>query len=43
MVEPTAHDKPIATLSWDDGHPLDIRMARLMADLGLSATFYAYR
>jgi peptidoglycan-N-acetylglucosamine deacetylase len=40
MVEPTAHDKPIVTLSWDDGHPLDMRIARLMADCGLFATFY---
>lgn len=40
MIEPTAHDKPIVTLSWDDGHPLDMRIARLMADSGLSATFY---
>jgi peptidoglycan/xylan/chitin deacetylase (PgdA/CDA1 family) len=41
LIEPAiAHDKPIVTLSWDDGHPLDLRMARLMADLGLSATFY---
>src|SRR5580658_3012253 len=40
MVEPTAHDKPIVTLSWDDGHPLDMRIAQLMADCGLFATFY---
>lgn len=32
--------KPIVTLSWDDGHPLDMRIARLMANNGLAATFY---
>ena len=40
MIEPTPPDKPIVTLSWDDGHPMDMRIARLMADCGLSATFY---
>jgi peptidoglycan-N-acetylglucosamine deacetylase len=32
--------KPIVTLSWDDGHPLDLRAARLMADCGIVGTFY---
>jgi peptidoglycan-N-acetylglucosamine deacetylase len=31
---------PIVTLSWDDGHPLDMRTAQLMADYGLVGTFY---
>lgn len=32
--------RPQVTLSWDDGHPLDMRVARLMLDCGLRATFY---
>jgi peptidoglycan-N-acetylglucosamine deacetylase len=32
--------KPTVTLSWDDGHPLDLRTAKLMADCGLVGTFY---
>lgn len=31
------------TLSWDDGHPLDMRVAELMAKHGLRGTFYAPR
>lgn len=28
------------TTSWDDGHPLDLRLADMLADHGLRATFY---
>src|ERR1700735_3499371 len=28
------------TTSWDDGHPLDLRVAELLAKYGLSGTFY---
>jgi peptidoglycan/xylan/chitin deacetylase (PgdA/CDA1 family) len=30
----------IMTTSWDDGHPLDIRVANLLAKYGLQGTFY---
>lgn len=40
MTERTPHGKALVTLSWDDGHPLDMRIARLMADCGLLGTFY---
>lgn len=29
------------TTSWDDGHPLDLRIAELLAKYGLPGTFYA--
>jgi len=28
------------TTSWDDGHPLDLKLARLLANYGLKGTFY---
>lgn len=28
------------TFSWDDGHPLDLRVAELMAKYGIAGTFY---
>lgn len=31
------------TLSWDDGHPLDLRIAGMMAKHGLRGTFYVPR
>ena len=31
------------TTSWDDGHPLDLRLAELLARYGLAATFYVPR
>ena len=31
---------PMVSFSWDDGHPLDIRVAQLMADFELRGTFY---
>jgi peptidoglycan-N-acetylglucosamine deacetylase len=40
MLEETPKEKAIVTLSWDDGHPLDMRIAQLMAASGLLATFY---
>ena len=30
----------IATTSWDDGHPFDLRVAELLAKYGLTGTFY---
>ncbi len=30
----------IVTTSWDDGHPLDIRLAELLASYGVKGTFY---
>lgn len=30
----------ICTTSWDDGHPLDLRIADLLAKYGLTGTFY---
>lgn len=32
--------KILFTTSWDDGHPLDIRVADLMAKYGIAGTFY---
>jgi peptidoglycan/xylan/chitin deacetylase (PgdA/CDA1 family) len=33
----------VVTTSWDDGHPLDLRVADLLARYGLSGTFYVPR
>ena len=30
----------VITTSWDDGHPLDLRMAGLLAKYGLKGSFY---
>jgi peptidoglycan/xylan/chitin deacetylase (PgdA/CDA1 family) len=30
----------VVTTSWDDGHPLDLRVADLLASYGLAGTFY---
>jgi peptidoglycan/xylan/chitin deacetylase (PgdA/CDA1 family) len=35
-----AADSMIITISWDDGHPLDLRLAEMLAKHGLPATFY---
>jgi peptidoglycan/xylan/chitin deacetylase (PgdA/CDA1 family) len=32
--------KPVITTSWDDGHPLDLRVAAVLARHGLRGTFY---
>lgn len=40
LKQPLGNLRPRVTLSWDDGHPLDMRIARLMVDCGLRATFY---
>jgi L-malate glycosyltransferase len=34
------HNRFVITTSWDDGHPLDLRIAELLAKHGLSGTFY---
>jgi hypothetical protein len=36
----TRQTRTIVTTSWDDGHPLDLRLADLLADCGVPATFY---
>jgi len=33
-------DKAIVTTSWDDGHPLDLRLAELLQKYDVPATFY---
>lgn len=33
----------LMTTSWDDGHPLDLRVAELLAKFGLTGTFYVPR
>jgi peptidoglycan/xylan/chitin deacetylase (PgdA/CDA1 family) len=33
----------LMTTSWDDGHPLDLRVAELLAKYGLTGTFYVPR
>ena len=33
----------VMTTSWDDGHPLDLRVAELLAECGLAGTFYVPR
>lgn len=33
----------VVTTSWDDGHPLDLRIADLLASYGLTGTFYLPR
>jgi L-malate glycosyltransferase len=33
----------LMTTSWDDGHPLDLRVAQLLAKYGLTGTFYVSR
>ncbi len=32
--------RAIVTTSWDDGHPLDLRVAEMLARYGLTGTFY---
>jgi len=34
------HPRAYITTSWDDGHPLDLRLAELLRKYGLPATFY---
>ena len=31
---------PLITTSWDDGHPLDLRLAAMLAGRGVRGTFY---
>jgi hypothetical protein len=40
LKQPSANLQPRVTFSWDDGHPLDMRIGGLMVDCGLRATFY---
>src|SRR5467141_345594 len=39
IVKPATH----ITTSWDDGHPLDLRVAELLTKYGLRGTFYVPR
>ena len=49
--EPTTSPSPaggalsrtLVTTSWDDGHPSDLRLAEMLAERGLKATFYIPR
>lgn len=38
-----ALDKFVITTSWDDGHPLDMRLAQMLAERQLAGTFYLTR
>ncbi len=33
-------DRVIITTSWDDGHPLDLKLAELLQRYAIPATFY---
>lgn len=37
------HNPSLITTSWDDGHPLDLRVAELLARYGFCGTFYVPR
>ncbi len=37
---PLRHSRPLFTSSWDDGHPLDARLAELLQLHGFKATFF---
>src|SRR6266567_1776498 len=39
-IASTSAPRAAMTTSWDDGHPLDLRVAELLAKYGLSGTFY---
>ena len=30
----------IVTTSWDDGHPLDLKVADILSEFGIQGTFY---
>lgn len=36
-------DRAVITTSWDDGHPLDLRVAEMLSKFGLKGTFYIPR
>ena len=42
-MKPDPETSAICTTSWDDGHPLDRRVADLLAKYGLTGTFYVPR
>ena len=35
-----ASKKTIITTSWDDGHPLDLKLGKLLKQNSIKATFY---
>jgi glycosyltransferase involved in cell wall biosynthesis len=43
MTSSSAFHGPLMTTSWDDGHPLDFRIAELLEKYGMSGTFYVPR
>lgn len=40
MAVTTHKNITVVTTSWDDGHPLDIRLAELLSSYGIMGTFY---
>jgi len=40
LAEYKAHSKAVVTTSWDDGHPMDTKLAELLLELGIKGTFY---
>jgi peptidoglycan-N-acetylglucosamine deacetylase len=42
-VDESTVRQPIITTSWDDGHPLDLRLAEMLERNGLTGTFYIPR
>jgi peptidoglycan/xylan/chitin deacetylase (PgdA/CDA1 family) len=43
MKQPLPVNAALFTTSWDDGHPLDFRIAGMLSKYGLGGTFYAPR
>ncbi len=40
IIDPENTPKAFITTSWDDGHPLDLKLAELLAKFDIPATFY---
>src|SRR5690349_12029041 len=43
MACQTDANRPVPYNQWDDGHPLDLRVAKMLAKHGLRGTFYVPR
>ncbi len=43
VMRPSCGQSVCVTTSWDDGHPLDLRVAELLMKYGISGTFYVPR
>jgi len=39
-TEHSSEPRTIVTTSWDDGHPMDLKLADLLSEFGIQATFY---